>query len=43
MGIENETPAKKAGIDLELGRNKWLTVIRKSVKTPKNHPKAQIV
>ena len=29
MGIENETPAKKANLNLELGRNRWLSIIRK--------------
>ncbi len=32
MGIENETPAKRANIDLELGRNRWRTIIRRSAK-----------
>ena len=29
MSLENETPAKRANIDLELGRNRWLSIIRK--------------
>ena len=29
MGIENETPAKRANIDLELERNRWHSIIRK--------------
>jgi len=33
MGIENEIPAQKAGLDLELGRNKWLSIIRKGAIT----------
>ena len=30
MGIENETPAKRANINLELGRNRWSSMIRRS-------------
>ena len=30
MSLENETPAKEANIDLELGRNRWYSLIRKS-------------
>ena len=33
MGIENETPAKRANIDLELGRNRWHSIIRKGAIT----------
>jgi transposase-like protein len=33
MGLENETPAKKANLDLELGRNRWLSIIRKGAIT----------
>jgi hypothetical protein len=33
MGIENETPAKMADIDLELGRNRWYSLIRKGATT----------
>jgi transposase-like protein len=33
MGLENETPAKKANLDLELGRNRWLSIIRKGTIT----------
>lgn len=29
MGLENETPAKEAKLDLELGRNRWYSIIRK--------------
>lgn len=29
MGIQNETPAEKANINLELGRNRWQSIIRK--------------
>jgi len=32
QALENKTPAKEANIDLELERNKWLSLIRKSVK-----------
>jgi transposase-like protein len=31
MGIENVTPAEKANINLELGRNRWKSIIRKSM------------
>lgn len=31
MGIENETPAQRANINLELGRNRWKSIIRKSL------------
>jgi len=30
MGLEGETPAKTANIDLELGRNRWQSIIKKS-------------
>jgi len=30
MSLENETPAKRANINLELGRNRWHSIIRKS-------------
>jgi len=33
MGIENETPAEKANINLELGRNRWKSIIRKGAIT----------
>ena len=29
MGIENETPAERANMNLELGRNRWHSIIRK--------------
>jgi transposase-like protein len=32
QALENKTPAKEANINLELERNKWLSLIRKSVK-----------
>ncbi len=33
MGIENETPAERASINLELGRNRWHSIIRKGTIT----------
>jgi len=33
MGLENETPAERAGINIELGRNRWYTLIRKGATT----------
>jgi hypothetical protein len=30
MGIDNKTPAKEAGLDLELGRNKIQNLIKQS-------------
>lgn len=37
IGLENETPAKKANIDMELGRNRWYTIIRKGVITQRRN------
>lgn len=34
MGIDNNTPAKEAGIDLELGRNKIQNLIKQSAGIP---------
>jgi len=31
MGLDGETPSKMAGIDLELGRNRWQSIIKKSI------------
>lgn len=30
MGLENKTPAQAANVDLELGRNRWQSIIRQS-------------
>jgi len=30
MGLENKTPAQAANLDLELGRNRWQSIIRQS-------------
>jgi len=32
QGLKGKTPAEASGIDLELGKNRWLSIIRKSVK-----------
>ena len=32
MGLNGKTPAQQANIDLELGRNKWLDLVKKAVK-----------
>jgi hypothetical protein len=32
MALNNQTPAQVAGIDLQLGQNKWLALIRKASK-----------
>ena len=32
MALDGKTPAEKANIDLELGINKWLSLIKKSAK-----------
>ena len=34
MGLNGLTPAEVAGIDLELGRNRWLSLIKKSLNQP---------
>ena len=34
MGIDNNTPARESGIDLELGRNKIQNLIKKSTGIP---------
>jgi hypothetical protein len=31
ISVEGKTPAEESGIDLELGQNKWLSLIKKSV------------
>jgi len=36
MGMENETSAEKANINLELGRNRWASIIRKGTITQRN-------
>ena len=36
MGLDNKTPAEVAGLDLGLGRNRWLSLIKQSVKGPVN-------
>lgn len=33
MELENKTPAEKANLDLELGRNRWYSIIRKGAIT----------
>lgn len=30
MSLDGKTPAEASGIDLELGENKWLSLIRKA-------------
>jgi len=35
MGLDGETPAKMANIDLELGRNRWKSIIKKSTTRPR--------
>lgn len=35
QGLNGKTPAEKAGIDLQLGGNKWEGLIRKAKRTPK--------
>lgn len=32
QGLDGKTPAEVAGIDLELGDNKWLDLIKKALK-----------
>jgi len=42
MALKNETPAEKANLNLELGRNGWLSIIRKGViarRRNKKNPK----
>ena len=36
MGLNGKTPAEKAGIDLNLGNNKWLDLLKKSLEFHKN-------
>ncbi|MFZ3169187.1 MAG: DDE-type integrase/transposase/recombinase [Candidatus Methanoperedens sp.] len=37
MALNGETPAQAAGIDLKLGRNRWMSLIQKSVEHQKNN------
>lgn len=32
MGLDGQTPAQKAGIELNLGTNRWLSLLEKSIK-----------
>lgn len=32
-GLDGKTPAEMANLDLNLGQNKWLSLIRKSINT----------
>lgn len=32
MSLDGKTPAEASGIDLELGENKWLSLLQKSLK-----------
>ncbi len=36
MGLENKTPAQAANIELELGRNRWQSIIRQSSAQPEH-------
>ncbi len=36
MALDGKTPAQAAGIDLKLGRNRWMGMIEKSVEHQKN-------
>jgi transposase-like protein len=40
MSLEGRTPAEAAGLDLKLGQNRWLSLVRRSIEsrelTPKN-------
>jgi len=38
MGLDGGTPAEEAKIDLNLGNNKWLDLLRKSLEFHKNQP-----
>ena len=33
MALNGKTPAQQAGIDLELGKNKWIELIKRSAKS----------
>lgn len=35
MALNGETPAQRAGIDLKLGRNRWMGMIKKSIEHQK--------
>ena len=36
IGLDGKTPAEEAGIDLNLGSNKWLDLLKKSLEFLKN-------
>ncbi|ALV62985.1 hypothetical protein ADU37_CDS12860 [Thermococcus sp. 2319x1] len=36
MSLNGKTPAEEAGIDLNLGNNKWLDLLKKSLEFHKN-------
>ncbi|HDM60208.1 MAG TPA: hypothetical protein ENF96_00955 [Archaeoglobus veneficus] len=38
MSLDGRTPAEEAKIDLNLGNNKWLDLLRKSLEFHKNQP-----
>ena len=38
MSLNSKTPAKEVKIDLNLGKNKWLDLLRKSLEFHKNQP-----
>lgn len=37
MGLDGRTPAEMAGLDLELGKNKWLGLIQKGIEHQKTN------
>ncbi len=37
MVLKGKTPAQAAGIDLKLGRNRWMGMIQKGIKHQKNN------
>ena len=38
MSLDVKTPAEEVKVDLNLGKNKWLDLLRKSLEFHKNQP-----
>jgi hypothetical protein len=38
MALDGKTPSEVAGLDLELGDNKWLGLIEKAIENGINRP-----
>jgi hypothetical protein len=45
MALDNRTPAEEAGLDLNLGDNKWMGLIKKSLEkfeSPTAHDRSEL-